>query len=191
MRSCEHHSERAKMHPVVFTAWTLALIAFTDAYAFLQAPRVARGAVRGACGIPIFRVETHRSFHSSQQRKRAGALDLLQTATSTYNESASFGARDSQWYLRQITKAWCSNYQGLVKETALDELDSIWGSRVSVLLKREVFPFVAFSSSHFSSTHCILSLFLACSLALNLSTLFAVPLLRIRRLDTHSMFAVL
>jgi hypothetical protein len=180
------------MHRVGFTAWTLALIAFTDAYAFLQAPRVARGAVRGACGIPIFRVETQRSLHSSQQRKRAGALDLLQTATSTYNESASFGTRDSQWYLKQITKAWCSNYQGLVKETALDELDSIWGSRVSVLLKREVFPFVAFSFSHFSSTHCILSLFLACSLALNLSTLFAVPLLlRIRRLDTHSMFAVL
>jgi hypothetical protein len=181
------------MHLVVFTAWTLALIATTDAYAILQAPRVARGAVRGACGIPIFRVvETQRSFHSKQQRKRGGALELLQTSTSTYNESASFGERDSQWYLKQITKAWCSNYQGLVKESALDELDSIWGSRVSVLLKREVLPFVSFSSSHFSSPHCIFSLFLVCSLALNLSSFFAVSLLlRIRRLDTHSMFAVL
>ena len=179
------------MHPVVFTAWTLALFALTDAHAFLQAPCVVRGAIlHGACGIPTFRVEVQRSFHSSQQRKRGGALALLRTSTSTYNESASFGARDSQWYLKQITKAWCSNYQGLVKETALDELDSIWGSRV--LVKREVFSTISLSSSHFFSPHCILSLFLACSLALNLSTLFAVALLlRIRRLDTHSMFAVL
>ena len=165
------------MYHLVFT---VALFALTDAHALVQAPSVVRGAIRG---IPTFRVETQRSFHSSQQRKRGGALALLQTSTSTYNESASFGARDSQWYLKQITKAWSSNYQGLVKETALDELDSIWGSRV--LMKREVFYFISLSPHPIAFS---LSFLLARSLSI--FPHFSLSL-RIRRLDTHSMFAEL